>query len=195
MSKKTFAAVKAAAGELIVQVKDNQKYLCEKLNKATRLVKPIDSITTTEKNRNRIETRTVKLFDLKKHINCTKNWAGWGEFISGMVVVDRETELFDYANKTWKVVTQQSIYATSYVSNVLDIATRIRGHWGIESHNYVRDETMFEDYSRIRKNPQGFAILRSWVFNVLRFNGEQNIRAALYRNCCSFKNALNYFKL
>jgi predicted transposase YbfD/YdcC len=195
LSKKTFAAVKAAGGELIVQVKENQKYLCEKLYKAGRLVKPIDTVTATEKNRNRIETRTVKLFDLKKHISHTKNWDGWDECITGMAVVDRITESFDYVSKSWKTVTEQSIYATSYLSNATDIAAKIRGHWGIESHNYVRDETMLEDYSRIRKNPIGFAVLRSWVLNILRFNGEQNIRAALYRNCCSFSRALNYFKL
>lgn len=158
------------------------------------MVKPIDVVTTIEKNRNRIETRTVKLFDLKKHIRRTKNWDEWDKFITGMAIVHRTTESFDYTCKSWRVVTEQSIYATSYTSNATDIAVKIRGHWGIESHNYVRDETMFEDYSRIRKNPRGFAVLRSWVLNILQFNGEQNIRAALYRNCCSFERALNYFK-
>ncbi len=195
MPKKTFAAVKAAGGELIVQVKENQKYLCEKLNKAARLVTPIDMVSTTEKNRNRIETRAVRLFNLKKHISHTKNWDGWDKFITGMAVVDRKTEVFDYKTKSWKVTAEQSIYAMSYVSNAQDIATKIREHWSIESHNYIRDETMFEDYSRIRKNPQAFAVLRSWVFNILQFNGEQNIRTALYRNCCSFKRAFKYFKL
>ena len=186
--------MKEVGGHLIVQVKDNQKYLQEKLRKASRAVKPIDSITTVEKNRNRIETRTVKIFDIQHHIKNSKNWDGWDPYIVGVALIDRTTEVFNHITKTWQATQEQSIYATSYIGPIDDIALRIRRHWGIESNNYVRDETMFEDYSRIRKNPQVFAILKSWTLNILRTNGENNIRSALYRNCCSFNRVLKYFK-
>ena len=47
----------------------------------------------------------------------------------------------------------------------------VRGHWAIENSNhYVRDVTMGEDASRIRKNPGVFARIRSFAANILRKN-------------------------
>jgi hypothetical protein len=52
-----------------------------------------------------------------------------------------------------------------------DAARVIRGHWRIENRlHYVRDATLREDASRIRKNPAIFATIRSFAYNILRFN-------------------------
>ena len=59
-----------------------------------------------------------------------------------------------------------------------------RGHWEIENRlHYVRDVTLGEDASQVRKGsaPQVMAALRNVVVSVLRSAGENNIAAALRR--------------
>ncbi len=57
-----------------------------------------------------------------------------------------------------------------------------RGHWGIENRlHYVRDVTLGEDASRMRKGnePQALAAIRNTVISTLRRAGHSNIAAAL----------------
>ena len=61
----------------------------------------------------------------------------------------------------------------------------VRGHWSIENRShYVRDVTLGEDASRIRKEsgPQVMAALRNATIGWLRSTGVTNIAAALRRN-------------
>ena len=58
----------------------------------------------------------------------------------------------------------------------------IRGHWRIENgSHYVRDVAFAEDASRIRKNPDIVARLRSFAYNLLRADGCDNIKNARWR--------------
>ena len=58
----------------------------------------------------------------------------------------------------------------------------IRGHWRIENaSHYVRDTSFAEDASRIRKNPEVAARLRSFAYNLLRAAGCENIKNARWR--------------
>jgi len=58
----------------------------------------------------------------------------------------------------------------------------IRGPWQIENaSHYVRDVAFAEDASRIRKNPDVVARLRSLAYNLIRASGEHNIQNARYR--------------
>ena len=54
------------------------------------------------------------------------------------------------------------------------------GHDQNGSH-HVRDVTFAEDASRIRKNPDIAARLRSFAYNLLRANGCDNIKNARWR--------------
>ena len=55
----------------------------------------------------------------------------------------------------------------------------IRAHWRIENgSHYVRDTAFAEDASRIRKNPDIVARLRSFAYNLLRASRAQNIKLA-----------------
>lgn len=55
----------------------------------------------------------------------------------------------------------------------------IRGHWRIENgSHYVRDGTFAEDASRIRKNPDIAARLRSFAYNLLRSRERASIKNA-----------------
>jgi predicted transposase YbfD/YdcC len=61
----------------------------------------------------------------------------------------------------------------------------VRGHWSIENgSHYVRDVTLGEDASRIRKGsgPEVMAALRNVAVGFLRSTGVTNIAEALRRN-------------
>ena len=60
------------------------------------------------------------------------------------------------------------------------LADLIRGHWAIEALHHLRDVTLAEDASRIRINPGIMARLRSYVLNIARANGAENIAQALW---------------
>ena len=73
------------------------------------------------------------------------------------------------------------------------LAQAVRGHWGVENRlHHVLDVSLGEDASRIRKNPGVFAQLRHFALNLLRHNGQTNIRAALFDNALSLDRLLNY---
>jgi hypothetical protein len=60
-----------------------------------------------------------------------------------------------------------------------------RGHWTIENRShYVRDVTLGEDASRIRKGsgPQVMAALRNLAIGLLRSTGTGNIAGGMRRN-------------
>ena len=59
--------------------------------------------------------------------------------------------------------------------------------WGIENGcHYVRDTAFAEDASRIRKNPDIVARLRSFAYNLIRARGSDNIRNARWRAALDF---------
>ncbi|MCX4597539.1 hypothetical protein OG819_50655 [Streptomyces sp. NBC_01549] len=63
-----------------------------------------------------------------------------------------------------------------------DLATWIRGHWGIENLlHHVRDRTFREDDSKVRTAtlPRAMASLRNLAISVFRQDGQTNIAAAL----------------
>ncbi len=58
----------------------------------------------------------------------------------------------------------------------------MRRHWRIENgSHYVRDTAFVEDASRIRKNPDIVARLRSFAYNLIRAAEASNIRNARWR--------------
>jgi hypothetical protein len=54
----------------------------------------------------------------------------------------------------------------------------------------VRDVTFAEDASRIRKNPDILARLRSFAYNLLRARGNENIKNARWRAGLNIKQFL-----
>ena len=79
-------------------------------------------------------------------------------------------------------------FITSVPRNVADASELlrwVRGHWSIENgSHYVRDVTLGEDASRIRKGsgPEVMAAFRNAAIGFLRSTGVTNIAEALRRN-------------
>jgi hypothetical protein len=110
------------------------------------------------------------------------------------VRVRRRTLIRSAATGTWTAREETALYASSIMLPATTFANAIRNHWAIENRShYVRDVTLAEDASRrrqpktpaedasrIRINPGIMARLRSYVLNIARANGAENIARALW---------------
>ena len=86
-------------------------------------------------------------------------------------------------------VSHETRYFITSVPRNLGAASRLlvwgRGHWSIENRiHYVRDVTLGEDASRIRKGsrPEIMAALRNAAIGLLRLTGATNIAETVRRN-------------
>ena len=80
-----------------------------------------------------------------------------------------------------KTSDETSFYLSNRLIDANHAALAIRKHWGIENKlHYTRDVTLREDASRIRKNPGIFARMRSFAYNILRFNQSDTIAQDRY---------------
>lgn len=185
MPKKTFEAVEEAKGELVVQIKGNQYELQREVAEACDYLKPTSCYKEPiEKGRNRVEQRTAETFDVRTYL---VERADWKRYIACIIRVKRHTEIFDTETKLWKTREEVAHYASRHWHDAKCFADCIRKHWYTENCNhYVRDVSLFEDGSRIRKNAGIFARLRSFALNILRFEGVTNIKGALFENALDF---------
>ena len=177
--------------EVVLQVKGNQKKLLEKCVDLVHTARPYSKAQHIGKReRNRIETRTVTIFH--KH---TYNLGDvWNDHIKAVIKVERETRTFTTTTKQCEQSEETAFYiSTTNRYSAKEFGGIIRSHWGIENANhYVRDVSLHEDFSRIRKNPENIATLRSFALNLLRVNHESNISQALYRNAMNVTRVLEY---
>jgi hypothetical protein len=87
-----------------------------------------------------------------------------------------------------KVTTETRHFITSVprpVAGAAGLLSWSRGHWTIENRShYVRDVSLGEDASRIRKGsgPEVMAALRNLAIGFLRSTGVGNIAEAMRRN-------------
>ena len=140
--------------------------------------------------RNRIEQRTVRLWRLPEGTGTE----AWHDQFKAVVEVRRQVECFNPRLRCFEPREEPpAYYLSTRVASAEALGQAIRGHWGIENRlHHVLDTSMGEDASRIRKNPGVFAQLRHFGLNLLRHNGQANIRAALYDNAISLDRVLNY---
>jgi predicted transposase YbfD/YdcC len=135
----------------------------------------MDTVTTLDKGHGRRERRTLKATTA---LNEYLDWPGVAQV--GQV----ESEVV----KDGKITQETRYFITSVSRSVADAGQLLkwaRGHWSIENRShYVRDVTMGEDSSRIRKRsgPQVMAAMRNATIGFLRTIGVANVAEALRRN-------------
>ena len=114
----------------------------------------------------------------------------WKE-VKCVVEIKRTRQEFDTRAKEYKEPSiEHSYYASTRIFTAEMFLKAIRDHWKIENKNHcVKDITMNEDKSRIRRNATVFAIIRSFTLNILRLNNFENISLA------TFSLSLNLNKL
>jgi hypothetical protein len=135
----------------------------------------MDCATTLDKGHGRRERRTLRATTA---LNEYLDWPGVGQVgqVESMVTRDGKT------------TSEVRTFITSAPRSEAGAGTLLkwaRGHWSIENRSHhVRDVTMGEDASRIRKGsgPQVMAALRNATIGLLRVTGATNIAAALRRN-------------
>ena len=137
---------------------------------------------TVEKDHGRIEIRRYAVGDALDWLTQKPEWPG-------LSAVGRVESIRQRGDKT----TTDCRYCLCSFTNLTHFAETVRGHWGIENClHHVLDTSLGEDASRIRQNPGVFAQLRHFSLNLLRYNGQTNIRAALYDNAISLDRVLAY---
>ena len=178
MPKKTFEVAAEANISLIVQVKDNQPTLNQKIQEIASTTAPIEAVDSRTKGRNRDERRTVTVFDPADKLASTE----WHLHVAAIVCVKRKVFTRIVSSGLWDRSTETAFYVSNTTPTAVNAADAIRGHWKIETtSHYSRDVTFGEDKSRIRTNPGVFARLRSFAFNILKSNKISTLCQDRYR--------------
>jgi predicted transposase YbfD/YdcC len=179
LPKKTFERVIASGNHLLTQVKDNQPNLRRRLELGAAGRKPSGFATSKTSGRNRWETRELKVFPAKAWFRRTP----WEKLIKTVLRLERTVCKRDPATGLCKQTTEIVFWVSSASNQTPERWNEwIRAHWRIENgSHYVRDTAFAEDASRIRKNPDIAARLRSFAYNLIRASGCDNFRNARWR--------------
>jgi predicted transposase YbfD/YdcC len=174
---------------LLVRVKDNQPRLRDALLALCEAQAPVDRFDSVDCHAHgREEHRRVEVFAVDDRLD-----PGWRPFIACVVRVTRRSPCRDTRTGLWPQRREIACYACQIPLDAKTCATAIRGHWSIENRNHhVRDRTLGEDASRVRRKPGILARLRSFALNILRAHGVGNVREALYVNALSLDRLLAY---
>jgi predicted transposase YbfD/YdcC len=189
LPKKTLETIVNTNNDAIVQIKENQSML---YSEAKGIAQECECVSTeyqkAEKSHGRIDSRRARVFKVP---NILKNTCSQWKEVKWIVEIKRTRKEFDTRAKKHKEPSiEYSYYASTTILTAAKFLKAIRDHWKIENKNhYVKDVTMKEDKSRIRRNPAVFAIIRSFALNILRMNNFQNISLAI------FSLGLNFNKL
>jgi predicted transposase YbfD/YdcC len=187
LPKKTFEAAAKAQARLIVQLKDNQPSLLQKVETACASQRPVSSNTSVSTGRNRHETRSADVFSATRSVAGTE----WKSLVKSIVRVTREVLHRDAKTGLWSSTSEVAYYVANSAVSACLAATAIRHHWNVENTlHYTRDVTFQEDQSRIRRNPGVFARLRSFAYNVLCRNRTSTFSQDRYAAALAGFNAL-----
>lgn len=179
----------ASGNHLLTQVKENQPCLRRKLELGAVGRKPSGRANSKAQGRNRWESRELSAFPAKAWFRGTP----WEKLIETVLRLERTVCRRDPKTGLCATTTE----TVFWVSSAQGVAPErwnewIRGHWRIENgSHYVRDVAFAEDASRIRKNPDIAARLRSFAYNLIRASGAGNIQNARYRAALDIAFALN----
>jgi predicted transposase YbfD/YdcC len=177
----TTRQIDQAGGGYLIQVKDNQPALKAQLVAWATQVKPVGHLRPpAEKAHGRIETRHGTFIALAG-LRVDPRWAESG--FRTLLVMHRQT-----VETTSQLQSTETSY---YVSNLpvppdqpavqADLFNAVRGHWGVEADNYIRDVTFCEDDVKTKNGNQGhvLASLRTLAIGLMRKANLTNFRAAL----------------
>ncbi len=169
----------ASGNHLLTQVKGNQPGLRHSLELGAAGRKPSGAAKSQTSGRNRWETRELTVFPAKAWFRDTP----WEKLLKTVLRLERTVCERDPATGLCKQTTEVVYWVSSASGPAPERWNEwIRAHWRIENgSHYVRDTTFAEDASRIRKNPDIVARLRSFAYNLIRATDASNIRNARWR--------------
>ena len=155
-------------GDYLLAVKDNQKNLADAIKSIFAGVEgaehkdhPIGYHETSERSRDRQETRRHWIIECNDKFACKAEWKGLKTI--GMVESQRTIR--------GKTSVERRYYIGSIEKDAALFGRSVRQHWGIENSLHWRLDMGFrEDESRIRKGYSGenFAVMRHMAINLLK---------------------------
>ena len=153
-------------------VKKNQKTLYQQIKFHIHNATPTLQFQQTEKTRDRLTNRTVKIFTPPGKLDS--RWIG----INCVVSVFRHGTRgnIDYQSS------DMTFYISSLSPNSSLIPKGIRQHWLIENRlHWVKDVVTKEDISPQLKGKAStnISLLKSWVLSLLRVHGYESISEAI----------------
>jgi predicted transposase YbfD/YdcC len=177
----TLGQIHQAGGIYLAQAKENQPVFLQQCQALRTESTALAEAVGHEKSHGRVTTRRAQLFSLVS-LTLDARWSDSG--LSALMVVERET---------FEVATQKTSFETSYcVSNQVpepstarslagELARAIRGHWGVESNNWIRDATFGEDGVKTKagNQAQAMGLLRGLAIELVRKTMPKNFQAAI----------------
>jgi len=166
--KQTVKEIIDSHNDYVIAVKENQPKLLRQIKTNIEEGNPIDIDYTLEKNRGRIEERSVFVYNNIDNID--PEWKGLQQIIQ----VDRITNHI----RSEKITSQTQYYISSLNENAQNLNRGIRGHWGVENRlHWVKDVVFKEDASRIKigNAPQNISLIKSWVITIIQKNKKKSL--------------------
>lgn len=168
------------------------------IKNVTKYSECIEGDIAQETSRNRTETRVLKTYAPNIPI-CHLGYIydqDWRKYIKVVIKLHRTRIIYGYQDKqkiNKKSIETSYFVATTATYNAKQLNQIIRNHWSVENKNHhVRDTTLEEDKSRIRKNPGVFARIRSFALNILNYKNEKNIKKAIYKNTLDCEEIIKF---
>ncbi|MDO9712680.1 ISAs1 family transposase [Paracraurococcus lichenis] len=172
LPEETFDLTAKAGSDLIIQVKDNQPILHQQAKNLCASAAPLSTSGSCNRGRNRQEERSVTAFDAATAFTDTE----CASLIGAVIRVERAALTRSARTGLWPRSSKTAFYLATAAIPAIRAASAIRDHWKVENtSHYIRDVTIGEDRSRIRRNPGLFARLRSFAFNTLRANRRSSL--------------------
>lgn len=183
MNPKTTAQIHQAGGHYLIQVKNNQTELRDKLITIAEKERPFAIQNYAERGHGRQEERWYWSFAIRT-TDFDERWRQSG--LSTLVVVMRQAIS---GSDTTKISLELSYYLSNWPLSGDDsiqpaaLARAVRRHWGVESVNWIRDVTFQEDSVKT-KDPQlaqCLATIRSFAIRLLQRANFPNFQEAIER--------------
>ena len=185
----TLAPIHAADGIYVVQIKQNQPQLFTTLVQLAEQVEQEEMeseqakfpaagvvISTVDKGHGRLEERTGRVLSLDPGV-LDQRWDPTG--MKTVIVMDRRTEDLN----TGKTSDERSYYVSNQpaATHEQDLFDAVRGHWRVESMNWIRDVTFNEDQVRTKDPNTGqiLSSLRTMALTLLQSLHPKNVKATL----------------
>jgi predicted transposase YbfD/YdcC len=194
--KEVAELIVAAKADYLLQVKDNQPTLKDKLAIlfAEAELEPYEGFThatctTVDGDHGRIETRTAHvLWDVRHLGPVAKTWAG----LKSVALIRRTREVLgaDGQRKT-RTETHYYINSFNHRRKAETFLTASRGHWGVENNlHWQLDVSFHEDQRRLHKGhgAENFSRLCRIALILLKKDTSRKVGIATKRNTCGWDN-------
>ena len=190
----TTSQISFAGGTYVIQVKENQPKLRRQCETLAEEGEPLGIQASTDEGHGRIEIRFTEFSDMENvPVAERRNESG----IRTLIVATRmscDISGNGCAEEVSYYITNEKI-GKSQDELQYEFLTAIRGHWGVESDNWIRDVTFQEDKVRAKDKNQAqvMATLRTLAMKIFRAVGISNFQAAIekFTDCTDkFENML-----